>query len=57
MISELHSLMTEVVNEHKKTYDADSMRNFTDVYLRQIKESNEPGFNGKLQSLYLFLLV
>ena len=49
MISQLHSLMTEVVNEHKKTYDDDCMRNFTDVYLRQIKESTDPGFNGKLK--------
>ena len=39
--------MSELVNEHKRTYDDDTMRNLTDVYLKQIKESNDPNFNGK----------
>ena len=39
--------MSELVNEHKKTYDDDTMRNLTDVYLKQIKESNDPNFNGE----------
>ena len=38
--------MSELVNEHKRTYDDDTMRNLTDVYLKQIKESNDPNFNG-----------
>ena len=46
MVKQLHSTMSEVLNDHKKTYDEDSMRNLTDVYLKQIKESNDPSFNG-----------
>ena len=48
MVKQLHSTMSEVLNEHKSTYDEDSMRNLTDVYLKQIKESNDPSFNGNI---------
>ena len=47
MVKNLHITMSELVNEHKKTYDDDTMRNLTDVYLKQIKESNDPNFNGE----------
>ena len=43
--------MSELVNEHKRTYDDDTMRNLTDVYLKQIKESNDPNFNGKYDKI------
>lgn len=46
MVKNLHITMSELVNEHKRTYDEDTMRNLTDVYLKQIKESNDPNFNG-----------
>ena len=46
MVKQLHLTMSELVNEHKRTYDDDTMRNLTDVYLKQIKESNDPNFNG-----------
>ena len=46
MVNQLHSTMSELVSEHKRTYDDDSMRNLTDVYLKQIKESNDPSFRG-----------
>ena len=46
MVKNLHITMSELVNEHKRTYDDDTMRNLTDVYLKQIKESNDPNFNG-----------
>ena len=57
MIKELHSIMSELVTEHKKTYDEDSMRNLTDVYLKQIKESNDPAYSGKFQSRIIFLFI
>ena len=47
MVKQLHSTMSEILNEHKRTYDKDSMRNLTDVYLKQIQESRDPNFNGK----------
>ena len=46
MVQELHAAMSEVLNEQKKTYDEDSMRHLVDVYIKQIKESNDPNFNG-----------
>ena len=46
MVKQLHETMSEVLNEHKRTYDDDTMRNLTDVYIKQIKESNDPNFNG-----------
>ena len=46
MVKNLHTTMSELVNEHKRTFDDDTMRNLTDVYLKQIKESNDPNFNG-----------
>ena len=46
MVKNLHITMSELVNEHKRTFDDDTMRNLTDVYLKQIKESNDPNFNG-----------
>ena len=50
MVKQLHSTMSEILNEHKRTYDKDSMRNLTDVYLKQIQESRDPNFNGKYQN-------
>ena len=50
MVRQLHSTMSEILNEHKRTYDKDSMRNLTDVYLKQIQESRDPNFNGKYQN-------
>ena len=39
--------MSELIMEQKGTYDQDSMTNLTDVYLKQIKESSDPNFNGR----------
>ena len=52
MVKQLHSTMSEILNEHKRTYDKDSMRNLTDVYLKQIQESRDPNFNGKYPNYF-----
>ena len=57
MIRDLHSLMVETVNEQKKTYDEDNLRNFTDAYIKQIKASNDPGYNGMLLSVLNYFVV
>ena len=46
MTKNLATTMSELVNEHKRTYDDNTLRNLTDVYLKKIKESNDPKFNG-----------
>jgi len=53
MVKNLHITMSELVNEHKRTYDDDTMRNLTDVYLKQIKESNDPNFNEEQLTVIL----
>jgi len=37
----------EIVEEHKETFDENNMRDFIDVYLKEIKEGNDPDFNGR----------
>jgi len=53
MVRQLHSTMSEILNEHKRTYDKDSMRNLTDVYLKQIQESRDPNFNEEQLTVIL----
>ena len=59
MVKQLYSTMSEVLNDHKTTYDEDSMRNLTDVYLKQIKESNDPSFNGNIlfSVTHVFIII
>ena len=47
--------MACLVEEHRKTYDEDSMRNFIDAYMKQMETSRDPGFNGKDPSSHIYL--
>ena len=42
----MHTIMGDIVNEHKETYNEDTMRNVTDVYLKEIATNRDPNFNG-----------
>ncbi len=41
-INGLLSVIKPQVDRHEATYDANDMRDFMDVYLRNIKECNDP---------------
>ena len=38
--------MKEIVEEHKQSYDENNMRDFIDVYLKEMKEGEAPEFTG-----------
>ena len=40
-------MVKELVDEHKSTYDENHMRDFIDVYLKEIQENKDPDFNGQ----------
>ena len=44
VIEETCSLMRDIVREHKETYDEDNMRDFVDVYLREMAGTRDPSF-------------
>ena len=45
VIEETCSLMRDIVQEHKETYDEDNMRDFVDVYLREMKNTPDQSFS------------
>ena len=45
-MAEVYKLVKDLVDEHKATYDENHMRDFIDVYLREIQASKDPDFNG-----------
>ncbi len=49
MYSNVMDLILPIMNEHEETFDADSMRDFIDVYLREIANARDPGssFHGE----------
>ena len=38
----------QVLIQHVETYDEENMRDFVDVYLKEIASSKDPSFNGEL---------
>ena len=40
--------ISQVLIQHVETYDEENMRDFVDVYLREIASSKDPSFNGEL---------
>ena len=40
------ALMWQVLIQHVETYEEENMRDFVDVYLREIQSSKDPSFNG-----------
>ena len=42
---EIQDLVKNLVTEHKSTYDSNDMRDFLDVYLQEISETNDKDFN------------
>jgi hypothetical protein len=46
-VGDIHSLVKELVDEHKSTYDDNHMRDFIDVYLREIESTGDADFNGE----------
>ena len=41
VIAETHAMMQDIVEQHIATYDEDNMRDFIDVYLREMKKEDE----------------
>ena len=39
-------MMKEIVEEHKQSYDENNMRDFIDVYLKEMKEGEASEFTG-----------
>ncbi len=46
-MGQTQQLMKEIVEEHKQSYDENNMRDFIDVYLREMKDGEAPEFTGK----------
>ena len=38
--------IAQLVIQHVETYDEENMRDFVDVYLKEIGSSKDPSFNG-----------
>ncbi len=47
VIGDLQKLIKDLVDEHRNTFHKDDMRDFLDVYLKQITEEKDTDFNGK----------
>ena len=45
VIEETSALMRDIVQQHRETYDEDNMRDFVDVYLREMDRSPDPSFS------------
>ena len=45
VIEETSALMRDIVQQHRDTYDEDNMRDFVDVYLREMDRSPDPSFS------------
>jgi len=45
VVEETQVLMRKIVKQHVETYDEENMRDFVDVYLREISTSKDPSFN------------
>ena len=52
MVGQTQQLMKEIVEEHKQSYDENNMRDFIDVYLREMKDGEAPEFTGKITVLF-----
>ena len=38
--------------QHVETFDEDNLRDFVDVYLKEIASSKDPAFNGDKEQLF-----
>ncbi len=50
--------MKELVDEHKSTFDENHLRDFIDVYLKEMQSGQDPDFNGNkyiLKHIQLFI--
>ncbi|XP_023347441.1 methyl farnesoate epoxidase, partial [Eurytemora carolleeae] len=47
VVGETQNLMRRIVEEHKESYQEDNMRDFIDVYLREMKTGGSPDFNDE----------
>merc|ERR550517_116492 len=45
VVEETQVLMRKIVKQHVETYDEENMRDFVDVYLKEIVSSKDPSFN------------
>jgi len=45
VVTETQQLMRDIVKQHVETYDEDNMRDFVDVYLREMKTSADVSFS------------
>ena len=46
VVGETQQLMRDIVKQHMETYDEENMRDFVDVYLREMKSSSDVSFTG-----------
>ena len=48
VVEETQQLMRDIVKQHVETYDEDNMRDFVDVYLREMRCTADPSFTGEV---------
>ena len=47
MVTETQMAMKEIVDQHKETFDEENLRDFVDVYIKEIKDmKGENSFTG-----------
>ena len=44
-VEETYALIRDLVRQHKETFDEDNLRDFVDVYLREMDRSPDPSFS------------
>lgn len=49
-VQHLLDLMADIVDEHKKTYDENNIRDFVDCYIKELATSNSETFTGDCKS-------
>ena len=52
VVGETQQLMRDIVRQHVETYDEDNMRDFVDVYLREMKTTTDVSFTGNSSLLF-----
>ena len=52
VVGETQELMRDIVRQHVETYDEDNMRDFVDVYLREMKTTADVSFTGSFLLLF-----
>ena len=51
VVEETQQLMRNIVKQHIENFDEGNMRDFVDVYLKEMASSKDPAFNGKVENI------